>query len=134
MMILFWIVKKTTMTLLLYSYATHFLQYEMTCEFRPPHCNSCSIKQYPCHYIRFHQFWNPNIDISRIFFFWVDIKNWIKTESPIISSTLHRPLTPNTYLQLILSIILTWVWNTYAFFLKMPMSSKLTIFLILNYE
>ena len=39
--------KKTTMTLLLYSYATNFLQYEMTCEFRPPHCNSCSVKQYP---------------------------------------------------------------------------------------
>ena len=38
--------KKTTMTLLLYSYATNFLQYEMTCEFRPPHCNSCSVKQY----------------------------------------------------------------------------------------
>ena len=39
--------KKTTMTLLLYSYATDFLQYdnrtEMTCEFRPLHCNSVGL-------------------------------------------------------------------------------------------
>ena len=39
--------KKNNMTLLLYSYATNFLQYdnrtEMTCEFRPLHCNSVGL-------------------------------------------------------------------------------------------